>query len=242
MKFDNIHIGIISARRPDNVKKTVKFLGGLDHVWYVANGDKEKYENAGAVNVIESGRLCESRNAILNDAFNDNKICVELSDDLISLKQAYSKKDTTPVDTIKPFVEYMLEQLDNSNLKLAGINPTANAFYFNPLSPIKTAHFIIGDLLVVKPTCLRFDEEFQTKEDYDYTLQHIQMYGGVIRCDNLLAKFNHYTNKGGVVDVRTPEVEKQSIERLKMKWGKCIVDNPKRVNEILLNHKLLNSY
>lgn len=239
MKFDEIHLGIISAKRPDNVKKTIKFLGGLEHTWYVAKGDAESYKNAGAINVIESGKLCESRNTILDDAFKDNKTCVELSDDLVSLKFAYSKIETKNIDTIHPFIEYMLGHLDNSNLKLAGINPTANAFYFNPLMPIKTTHFIIGDFIVIKPTTLRFDEEFKTKEDYDYTLQHIELYGGVIRCDELLCKFNHYTNKGGVVDIRTPQVEQESINRLKNKWGNIIKNNPKRVNEILLNHTLL---
>ena len=94
-------------------------------------------------------------------------------------------------------------------------------------------------MCMVKPCELYFDESFKTKEDYDYTLQHIKKFGGVTRCDTILANFDHYSNAGGVVDYRTSEVEQNSINTLKKKWGELISDNPKRPNEILIKHNLI---
>ena len=134
-------------------------------------------------------------------------------------------------------VSVIEQALDNTRTKLGGGNVAANAFYFDPFKPIKLHHFILGDFSVIKPTDLRFDTRFKLKEDYDYTLQHIQKYGGVARCDSIIAKFKHRVNKGGAVDIRTPEIEQESIRLLRKKWGRNIVDNPKRPNEVLLRVK-----
>jgi hypothetical protein len=234
MKYDDIHVAIISARRPENVESMMKFMDGIEPTWYVAKGDSQDYKLAGAKNVVEGGTLCCSRNAALDKAFKKKMTCVQLSDDLMGLGMAINKKNVAKMETIHPFLDEMLDHLDQSGLKLAGINPTGNAFYFDPLKPVKTSHFIIGDFCMIRPTDLRFDEEYQTKEDYDYTMQHIQKYGGVIRSDRLLCRFKHYTNKGGAVDIRNVRVEQESIKRLKQKWGSNIKDNPRRPNEILL--------
>jgi hypothetical protein len=116
--------------------------------------------------------------------------------------------------------------------KLAGVAPTSNPFYGS--TTLKLRHFIVGDLMLAAPNPLRFDPAFALKEDYDYTCQHLARYGGVVRVDWILASFRHRTNKGGAVDVRTPELEQEAIVRLKEKWPDWIRDNPRRENEVLL--------
>ena len=73
---------IISARRPGNVVKVESALKGCDVTWIVAAGDKEAYEQGGATQVIEGGKLCASRNKGLELARKLKKPCVQLSDDL----------------------------------------------------------------------------------------------------------------------------------------------------------------
>ena len=77
--------------------------------------------------------------------------------------------------------------------------------------------------------------EMTLKEDYDYTLQHIARFGGVVRSNDLLAEYKHYSNTGGAVDVRNSVNEQLNIAYLKSKWGDAIRDNPRRPNEILLS-------
>ena len=84
-----------------------------------------------------------------------------------------------------------------------------------------------------KPNEIRFDEQLTLKEDYDFTLQHIQKYG-TVRYQKYLFTFQHYSNKGGAVDIRNDKEEQKNIMILKSKWGDKIRLNTKRKNEILI--------
>lgn len=231
------HIGVISHSRSQNVSNMEGVLSDKYSItWYVGKNEGVDYKKEGAKYVVESGKLCESRNRLLEDAFKMDKTCIQLSDDLVSLRIAEDKKNTRE-SNMEECISVIEQALNNTRMKLGGVNVAANAFYFDPLKPIKLRHFVLGDFSVIKPTDLRYDTRFKTKEDYDYTLQHIQKYGGVARCDSVIATFKHYNNIGGVVDSRTPEVEQKSIRLLKEKWGRNIVDNPRRPNEVLLRVK-----
>ena len=187
----------------------------------------------GATNVIESGGLCRSRNAILDDAFAHDLPAIELSDDLRRLEIASDKAEKKEA-SLDDAVSLMFNALETSGAYMAGVAPTANAFFFNPNKPIHTSAFVVGDFIMVKPTTLRFDEDLRLKEDYDYTLQHLMKYGVIARCNAVLATFAHRTNKGGACDYRTSELEQQTIRQLKDKWPGMLKDNPKRKDEILL--------
>ena len=89
-------------------------------------------------------------------------------------------------------------------------------------------------MLFVKPCNLYFDESLTLKEDYDYTLQHLQAYGNCFRYQKYLFSFEHYKNKGGAVDYRTDGEEEKNIAYLRRKWKEKIKMNPKRKNEILI--------
>jgi len=219
------------------VDKLEQFIG-VKPIWYV--GDKQDEEEYNTDTII-GGNLCQTRNRILTDSWEVDKIPVMIDDDIKNLEECYIEngKKTTKNITFIESLNIMYEALTNTRMKLAGVSPTHNPFYCNPNKPIQFKHFIIGSMIMVKPCDLLFDESLRTKEDYDYTLQHIQKYGGVARCDTILADFEHYNNSGGVVDYRTSEVEQNSINTLKKKWGALIVDNPKRPNEILIKHNLI---
>lgn len=237
MKLDKLNICVISHRRPSNVLKMNERVD-MPLNWYVGD-DKDK--NDYKTDVIVSGNLCESRNQILKDSWEQDKIAVMIDDDIKGIKECYIQngKKTTRDITLSEALSVMYNSLMNTGLKLAGVNPTHNAFFCNTNKPIQLKHFIIASMCMVKPCELYFDESFRTKEDYDYTLQHIKQFGGVARCDTILANFEHYKNAGGVVDYRTDEIERDSIDRLKCKWGELIADNSKRPNEILIKYNLI---
>lgn len=220
---------IISHKRAHNVEKMNAQVPNA--VWYVGHGEAEEYRAAGAQNVIEAGGLMESRNRALDDAHADGRACVQVSDDLGGILLAGEKKDR-PI-TVELAVKMMADVANSLGAKLAGGSPTANRFYVDLNKPVKTHHFIVGDLIWVAPSEPRFDMNLKLKEDYDFTAQHLKAYGAVARVDALMPKFAHRTNSGGAVAYRTSELEQQAIAYLKSKWPGAITDNPRRPDEIL---------
>lgn len=223
---------IISKGRWDNVQNIQK-ITGKNVTWLVADGEKVFYQAMGADFVVEAGGLMAARNQALDMAFGNKRICVQLSDDLVRIKRGLTKKTSQPI-TLDESIKIILDGMQETGSLLGGVAPTANAFFTNFDIPVRNRHFIVGDFIVVKPTDLRFDTNMRLKEDYDYTLQHIDKYGSVARCDLVLAEFKHRTNPGGAVEYRTDDLEQETIEYLKQKWGDVIRDNPRRKNEILI--------
>lgn len=220
---------VISHKRPQNRERIEAVVGPA--TWVVGAGEAEAY----GPDSVEGGRLTASRNAALKLAFEQGHRCIQISDDIKSLSLVKFFTDGKKLQEKISFAEaiaLMTERLEMSPFHLAGVSPTANPFYSN--RSISNRHFVIGDMILVRPCELIFDETMTLKEDYDYTLQHIQRFGGVIRNDDILAKFEHYTNSGGAVSIRNTDEEQKNIRRLKEKWGNVVRDNPRRPNEILL--------
>jgi len=203
-----------------------------DYIFCVRNGEKKLYEKNGCLQVFETGKLIESRNFALRHSFVQNKICVQLSDDLkkVTLNKNFAKKEEVAID-------FAINDLINifnkvASVYLMGIPPTSNDFFAKNLLSKNT--FCIGDLIFVKPCNLFFDELLTLKEDYDYTLQHLLKYGNTFRYQKYIFEFEHYKNKGGAVDYRTEKEEQKNIKYLFNKWGSKIKLNSKRKNEILI--------
>jgi hypothetical protein len=105
---------------------------------------------------------------------------------------------------------------------------------FMPKDDVSRHCFIIGDFIAVAPTPLRFDPALKLKEDLDYSIQHLQMYGQVGRLNTVLANWQHRTNLGGAVQYRTRAGEQEAIEHIQGKWPGWTRLNPRRENELLL--------
>ena len=231
MKFDNCKFYVISKGRADTAKE-VEARFGVPTTWVIP--EDEAYDVENVVYQKEPG-LCNARNTVLDDCFKTHEYCFMLDDDYIKSYRFQSKTEKIEI----PFTELAEEMLNvlaqHAPIRLAGCVPTDNAFFSSQKVQLK--HFCIGACLLVRKTDLRFDTNFSLKEDYDYTLQHVRKYGGVARLGYMSPSFNHYSNTGGVVAYRNDELEAQSVELLKRKWGKAVRDNPRRPNEVILNIK-----
>jgi len=232
------HLAIISARRPQNVPDMV--AQGVEGTWYVPDEDIDAYQQAGAASVVGCGPypgLSEARNRALDDAFAAELPCVQTDDDLTGVRRAYSPKHTEPM-LFRDATSLMLRRLEASPYRLAAIAPTPNAYFYR--RPITTHAFCIASFCAVLPSPERFDTALRVKEDYDFSLQHMVKYGGVARCDDILANYKHYRNAGGAVGYRSDIVEQEAIATLRRRWGDWVRLNPRRVNEVLLNVKRAN--
>ncbi len=235
------YVSVISHNRPNNVKKLEALVGEV--TWFVGRGEGHIYKLAGAKNVIESGGLCESRNAALRLGWSSSLPTCELSDDLKKIEKASIVDGGLKAKTDFSFAEacnLMIARMDSNGGRMSGVAPTANLFYWHGRE-ISELHFVVGDFIIVKECGIFFDETLRLKEDYDYTLAHIKQFGKVSRCDDILATFIHRTNPGGAVQYRTSALEQATIARLKEKWGDLVRDNPKRKDEVLINFRGLKS-
>jgi hypothetical protein len=224
------NVYVISARRYDKLNLNAEQK--QKYIFCVKKGEKHLYEKHGCKNVFETGTLMQSRNAALDMAFNENKICVQLSDDLkkVTTNKNFTLKKQVDVDfAIRELIKVFMKV---EGVYLMGIPPTSNDFFAKSLISKNT--FCIGDMLFIKPNDLRFDTSLTLKEDYDYTLQHLEKFNNTFRYQKFLFEFEHYKNKGGAVDYRTEKEEQKNILLLFQKWGDKIRLNPKRKNEILI--------
>jgi hypothetical protein len=227
------YVAVISSGRARNVPTMQALAGDVPLHWYVGDGEAGSYRYVGAEHVTEAGTLCVARNRALNDAAG--QVCVQVSDDLRKLGWAVDKTTVEKIG-LGEAVGHLRRALDETGAHLAGAAPTANPFFSAPR--IHSTAFIVGDLIAVVAGCdLRFDEQLRLKEDYDYTAQHLRAHGQVARVDQLMATFQHRTNRGGAVDYRTGQLEDEAIQILQRKWPGCIRENPRRPHEVLFRWK-----
>jgi hypothetical protein len=226
----NYNVYVISAGRYDKLNFNAEQKS--KYIFCVKKGEKHLYKKYGCKNVFETGSLMQSRNAALDMAFNENKICVQLSDDLkkVTTNKNFSIKKQVDIDFAISELVNIFNKVDG--VYLMGIPPTSNDFFAKSLISKNT--FCIGDMLFIKPNDLRFDTLLTLKEDYDYTLQHLAKYKNCFRYQKYLFEFEHYKNKGGAVDYRTEQEEQKNIKILFAKWKNKIKLNSKRKNEILI--------
>lgn len=200
--------------------------------WYTPASDVDMYRDAGATHVYPSGNLMNSRNAAINDAMDAGLVSVQTSDDLVKLEMKLYGQQAKREAQFTECVNTILDTMSGAGAHLGGVAPTANLFYASDTP--KWRHFIVGDLIAIRDTDLRFDTAMTLKEDYDYTCQHILQYGLVARCDHILATYRHRDNAGGAVAYRDNERELANIKHLMAKWPGVFRLNPKRQGEILM--------
>jgi len=203
-----------------------KLIG--EATWYVREEEIDDYLNAGAAHVVRGGTLVQNRNAALRDSRVAGLPCIQLDDDLKRIRNAAGQD-------ISFFfaASLMLNRLRSSAYRLAGVAPTDNAYFSR--REITNFGFIIASFMVELPdSMLWFDPDLKLKEDYDHTVAHLKTYGGVVRCDDILATFNHYTAPGGCKAYRTEEIEKESCAVLLQRHRGWLRPHGKRPHELSL--------
>lgn len=231
----NSAVYVISKGRPEAVERMAPHLATLPRgtpvVWVTPSEDSRAYANAGADVIEQDGGLTAQRNAALEEAFDEGHACVQLDDDLKRMRRKVEGNTGTEV-TLGEVLAHQAEALDSTGLYYCGNSPTDNIGFC--AEGVSTRKFVPTPCITVRPTHLRFDTNLRLKEDYDFTLQHWATYGGAARCDFIAPSFGRYTNEGGAVSYRTPELEQETIAYLMEKWPGMIRLNPRRENEILL--------
>ena len=96
--------------------------------------------------------------------------------------------------------------------------------------------------MYVKPNDLRFNEEYDQNEDYEYYLQHMKKFGGIIQNCDIHAHYRHWGNSGGAVSSRSNYLADKLKNLFEKDWGSYIkaVDNNKNNGNFKMNMRYAN--
>lgn len=242
---NNFHLAIISTKRPENVEFMQKLCEPLECHWYVNEGERDVYLNAGAHYVNDMAtNICEARNNALNAAAFKNLPCIQISDDLRSIKRIWlgsNGKRKTEFETVQNVCNEMVHRLQETNLIYGGVAVSNNALNYTG-EDISTDKLIVNDFICMMPSNYRFDEALALKEDYDMSIRQLIEVGGVLRLNNVLCDFPHRQNKGGANEYRNDISEAYANEMLLKKWPNFVKMNPRRFNQVLLNYPAIRAH
>lgn len=212
---------------------------GKENVYVFFHNDEDKNEylkNYDIKNWVITNKpigIAGQRNAIL-DYFSKDEMIIMLDDDIKSFKKLSQRRklEVMSNEEVKELFVNAFANCQFNDCALWGIYPVPNEFYMK--NKINNKGFIIGTCMGIIINDLRFDEDIQAKEDYDYTLQNIKKYHKLIRYEYItFDKCN--SSDGGCGTYRNKDSEFEDFNKLLNKWGSLIRINPKRENEILIN-------
>lgn len=143
----------------------------------------------------EGKNVSDNRNTILDNVPIGEKVV--LFDDDITAVCKLDEGKLKEIDTKEEFyrfLEYGFKLIEENHTVAFGLYPVANAFFMK--DAYRERNIIIGTLFALINTEMRFNPEFSTKEDYEFSCRVIRKYSKLIRLDNYTCKAQHYT-KGG---------------------------------------------
>ena len=237
----DVKVAIPTHWRSDMIEEKTLFL--LRNLWLditiFANPfwEARKYEEVlwdkyKIVEIEEFTTMWKLRNDIL-DYYEDWDKILMIDDDvkiiykLVAKHKALHITDKELLETIEKWFWlceaswYKLRWIYPSNSRLC----MSNTIWYNK--------FIVGTMMWIIKTDLRFDPKINNKEDYDFTLQNIQRFGWTIRLNDIAASNCYWKTKWWLQDA--PRTQTRDILRLKAKrWDKITIRADKEW-EILLN-------
>lgn len=198
----------------------------LDSIIVCPKSEKKQYleyhdKVVGVPNDVRG--ITPTRNWIL-DNFDDDWM-IQVDDDARSFHK-YENGDLIKfVDSkrVDRFFDNMFVMSEGMGFKVWGLAMASDYKFYRTFAPFSTQGIVAANIIGILKNPLRFDERLRVKEDYDYSMQHIYKYGGVLRTHKYGIDVIHLTNEGGCVGYRTKEVEMDAYKTLLGKWGKKVV-------------------
>lgn len=231
-----ISVNCPSYKRPSGVL-TLKYLPfcrvWVDHKEYEAY--KENNPDADIVSCPEGvqGNLCRVRNYILDEEFKRGMDVVLIIDDDLNhvAHYQYNKETGFGYDKVKvtaddffAFLEKYSIMAKDLGAKFWGVNCNADAMAYRHYTPFSTTSYIGGPFqCFLKGNRCRYDEELPLKEDYDMTLQQLNLERVVLRVNSYFYICKQSVQAGGCATYRNRDREEQQLRRLQEKWGSDIV-------------------
>lgn len=228
----------ISVNCPSYRRPKVKTLDYLPYcqVW-VDEGEAEEYrrENPGAKIIAcpsgVQGNLCRVRNYIIKTELDGGADVVCIVDDDLSYIERFVYRDGFAFSRERLNSEEFLEMVEKYSIvaegfgaKFWGMNCNADSLCYRHYTPFSTVAYIGGPFQVfLKGNRCWYDESLPLKEDYDMTLQQLNVERVVFRLNGYHYLCDQATIAGGCAAYRNREREEQQFLALQRKWGSKIV-------------------
>lgn len=232
----NISVNAPSYKRPDDVR-TLSYLP-FCRIWV----DCKEYEMYKAcypeADIIAcpdgvQGNLCRVRNYILDKEFERGMdVVLIIDDDFTCLRRYdYNEMDNWGYEphiiTEDEFLEFLEKYsviASEFGAKFWGVNCNSDPMAFRHNTPFSTRSYIGGPFqCFLKGNRCKYDENLPLKEDYDMTLQQLNMERVVLRVNAYHYLCKQSEQKGGCADYRNRQREEEQFELLRRKWGGAIV-------------------
>ena len=175
------------------------------------------------------GNLCRIRNYILKKEFEDGAdVVLIIDDDFTCLRRFdYNELDSwgyephiITKDEFLPFVEKYSIIADDLGTKFWGVNCNSDPMAYRHNTPFSTRSYIGGPFqCFLKGNRCWYDENLPLKEDYDMTIQQLNMERVVLRVNAYHYLCKQSEQKGGCAAYRNRQREEEQLEALRRKWG-----------------------
>lgn len=127
-------------------------------------------------------------------------------------------------DEIMPFLQKYTLMAKELGAKFWGVNCNIDNMTYRHFTPFSTCSYIGGPFqCFLKGNQCRYDESLPLKEDYDMTLQQLNVERVVLRVNYYHYHCKQSEQKGGCAMYRNRVREQQQFEALQQKWGSKIV-------------------
>lgn len=231
-----ISVNVPSYKRAVRLK-TASYLPYVK-VW-VDESEYKEYKASNPENEIIScpkgiqGNLCRVRNYILKTEFARGMDVVLILDDDINFIGRFDYDEVTNYGYVEhklnaDEVLYMIEKYsimaNDIGAKFWGLNCNMDRQGYRHNTPFSTRSYIGGPFqCFLKGNRCLYDEQFYLKQDFDMTLQQLNLERVVLRVNSHHYSCNQSTNAGGCAAYRNRDREREIFERLQSKWGKDII-------------------
>jgi hypothetical protein len=199
---------------------------------YVDPSEAAAYrKNNPGVKIVEcadgvQGNKCRVMNHILDREFKARADVVLLIDDDIQRLERWAgkKRFWIPSEDVLPFIEKYSIMARDLGAYLWGLNVNGDTSAYREYTPFSTTAYIGGPFQAVMRGCtLRYDERFSLKDDYDFTLQHLNKYRCTFRVNGAYYIARQSQQPGGCATYRSIDRERDQLIALQKKWGSSIV-------------------
>lgn len=196
---------------------------------------KRNYPEADIISCPEGvqGNLCRIRNYILDEEFkrgmdvvliiDDDFTCLRRFDYISSENWGYEPYIITADEFLTVIEKYSIIASD-MGAKFWGVNCNCDKKAYRHNTPFSTRSYIGGPFqCFLKGNRCRYDENLPLKEDYDMTIQQLNMERVVLRVNAYHYLCKQSELKGGCATYRNRQREEEQLEALRRKWGGQIV-------------------
>lgn len=231
-----ISVNAPSYKRPSAVK-TLAYLP-FCRIW-VDEGEAPEYrKNYPDAEIIAcpkgvQGNTGRIRNYILREEFNRGMDVVLMVDDDLTCVERYNvrpgtnygyEKHKITTEEFLPMVEKYSVMAKDLGAKLWGMNCNGDARAYRHYTPFSTLSFVGGPFqCFLKGNRCLYDERLPLKEDFDMTLQQLNLERVVLRVNFLHYICDQSKSPGRCAAYRNRDRERQQLDLLRKKWGSKIV-------------------